>query len=416
MKTTPFLMLTLCSVAVPLLAQQAVSDIVGYEGYTLPGVAAGAVQEYPISLPFAGLMVHSGDIASAFGNSVVMPGVPALTPGLHFVHLTSGPYAGMALEITASTPGAFTVAEAPVGAFTSGMKVNLRMMQTLESVFPANQVLSNGWKAGSTTAEADTVSLWNAATQTETTFYLGTNGSWYAANGQAVNAASVSLSYPAAVMIHRRGPQPLEFLHLGTLAQPTDGWLRVYPGLNLLGKPFTSASLANSGLYDSGSDFSMQGGLNAAEADILGVYEGGIRLGAFWYDSSSTGGWRALADGQGAGSLPLPLTGGLVLQRQGPAGWLRMNGVSIAAQRAARLAPLAAAKPVPKTHAVRISRAGSQSVKLSWKAAPGQNYLVQGLAPAGSWKTVRTVRPQKREASTTLAVVSGARQFRVISQ
>ena len=250
-------------------AQQAVVDPVGFSTITIPG--GDPESKTTVGFFLVGPVVFGGELESVDGATVTLPAEPEsdFSDGGSFT-IVEGKTLGLTLEIL-SVDGAEVTLSRPVDdLIDAGDRCYMRVHDTLAMKFGPNN--EAGFKEGTSAAEADTIALWDMESQTSRAFYRHVHDGWVEAGKEEEgDKSSVPVRYPAGLLITRRHPDPISFTFVGHVPIPQRE--QVFPikrGANLLTLPFSSVRALDAyGLYEEGSEFSVQPGASAPEADVL---------------------------------------------------------------------------------------------------------------------------------------------------
>jgi hypothetical protein len=204
--------------------------------------------------------------------------------------------------------------------------VRIRSHPNLADLFGVDNRFS---LASGTSADlADNVVAWDTETQQEKVyFYHSVHQRWEEKDVNA-DAGSASLKFPYGIYIIRRSSGNLRVSLSGEISGAPI-LLPVRPGVNVFSLPINlTSSLAN--LIPASGDFPVIPGVNAAQGDLITLEEpySGLQRGPF-YLSSRPGatGWRKVGDNATDDTIePLDFLSTLIIRRDGPAGYVRVEG------------------------------------------------------------------------------------------
>jgi len=350
----------------------------------------------------SGLRIHTDDTwhPPVMGNSATA--CVAVRAGLH---------AGLTVSATAYADDVLTLLNPPGGMFATGDTIQIFPDHTLGSLFGVeNQI---GLMAGASAAEADTIGVWNAATQSSRVFYYQSESGWREAGKEAEgDRVNATVSFPGAIVINRRADAPLTFTLLGAVPMPMEQRLvPVSHGRNLISAPFSMApKVSDYELYVPGSPFSVIAAASAPEADTIRFTNFSTATESEVIYSQLGAGWRVVGTSGDAGETPVELGQAMDLQRVGPAGYIKARGISEqpAAARALMTAPDDVI-PIKR----RLPAEGG--VRLEWDASAGHSYKVQ-VQPLGQSGWQDLVAPVLATSGTGSVVCkpSGQGQIRIV--
>jgi hypothetical protein len=410
----------------------AVTEPVGYTTIQLPGASGGGTVETPFTWPLTSAVISEGPVTAIEGDTVSLQ-QPSGPGELLYLTVQTGPFAGLALNILSwQTSQILTIESPPPGAIVPGTNVRVRSRATLNSAFPPDRLLELDWRAGPTPDTTDNIVLWKGSTQTPSVFFISPAGpsgpaKWRLAD-QRGDAGNTPLTYPTALLAVRRSPQQIDLINVGHVNVLNRRWQQVWPGLNLLGTPFgtkdsPAGTLANCGLYNPGSPYSIIAGLNPAEADTVTFYNETTRMPSAWCSlGSNPASWLGTGTNAFLSNTQLPFNGPLLLYRYGPPTWVTLNYPPLwdypgpaAAARLTRsvkpaIKPAVAAAEVPIT----ILPASKNTVTLRWPSKRGSYYTIETNEGTG-WRKLSRYRATGPHL-TIRRPIAGRAIFRVLNQ
>lgn len=143
--------------------------------------------------------------SATYANDQFKPGT-ATQDNKFILEVLDGRYIGLVAYITGNTGNTFTVSQAtlPTDGALVGSKYAIRKDWTLESLFGAASA-SSPFKAGSSTANADNVNIYNQATQGYSSYFIRLSGGTYSWRDAIGNLAThVRIPYGQGVQVLRR--------------------------------------------------------------------------------------------------------------------------------------------------------------------------------------------------------------------
>lgn len=303
------------------------------------------------------------------------------------VTVRAGLHAGLTATATAHADGVLTLQNPPGDMFAVGDTIQIFPDHTLGSLFGTEN--QTGLMPGTTAGEADTIGVWDAATQSSRVYYYQSETGWREAGKEAEgDRVNATIPFPAAIVINRRAETPLVFTVLGFAPMPLEQRLfPVSPGRNLISAPFTVVTkVSDYELYVPDSPLSVIAGASAPEADTIRFTNltTATESEVIYYQLGA--GWRVVGSGADAGETPVELGQAMDLQRVGPAGYIKARGLPDQ-PAAARALVAATEEEIPiKRH---LPAAGG--VQIEWEATPGHSYVIQ-IQPLGQngWQNLAT--------------------------
>ncbi len=311
-----------------VLADTAVTAPIGAYAIKVPGKGAGESQRRTyFGLQLLPDVNFSGAAMTVSGKQLTV-GIGdhnAAVPAGHrsYVHVISGAGKGFVSDIELTTSSYIRCEKDLTGWVTPGAIVQVRPHPRLGDLFGTDNKFH--LTAGLGASAADNVVLWDPENQRERVYYFHSARSRWEEDGIAADANAVPARFPYGLYVIRRSEGTLRIGLSGSVAT-NPVLLPVKTGANVFSLPVNfSASLD---LISTTGNHKVVSGTNAKESDLL-VFEeptSGVRRGPF-YHSSRTGaeGWRE-AGVNGTASSGLDLLSTLVLQRQGEAGYLFVDG------------------------------------------------------------------------------------------
>ena len=187
-------------------------------------------------------------------------------------------------------------------------------------------------------------------------------------------------------------------------------YFQVAPGRNLISAPFTVASrIADYGLHESGSPYSMLGAESAPEADTIRFsnFSAATDSQVVYYRLGE--GWRFAGTEGDAGDTPIELGQSMDFQRRGPVGIIKALGIAEERSRSA-----ARSISVP---AVPISRMtpSAGGIQIEWTGEAGGTYQIQ-TRPTGdaAWTDLGGPVTGSGESFSSLCKPSGQGFLRIV--
>jgi len=300
---SPSLILAIASLTVGLasaVAQSVTTDPVGFTTLTAKGSSFSVV-----GLNMVKPVAYQGVVSGVAGATVTDANAnfdTALTAGKkYFVEIISGDYAGLNAEVVSWSGSSITISgdvSAIAGALT-GAGHRIRESWTLGSVFgAANQA---GLQSGATASAADVIYAVDPATGSFRLYYYQTGAlvggeGWRTPGNSFGDQSNVALYFTDGLIVQRRAGTDLNLKLVGAVKTGrTIVGLR--QGYNLVANPYpvTDINLGNSGLFASGTGFSLSAGatLNASDVVYLPRDAGGYDLYYYQVGALVGGeGWR----------------------------------------------------------------------------------------------------------------------------
>lgn len=318
------------------------TDPVGFITLTIRGTngtPAGTTSALSyVGLGMTQLVVKQGRITGAASNELV----DALATwsddqfngasGLHFIEITSGPYAGLVDDIVktvSATKKIYTANNlASLGlANITNQTYRIRKHWTIAAVFGPNN--EAGLQGGTSAATADNV-LVPDQNGNLVTYWYKTGGfppgtGWRKAADASTNVGNDPIYFGDGVVVRRRTGSTVTVKLVGAV-KLGQSILPVQTGDNFVSNPFAAnLTLNSSGLYTGNATTGLKGGSSAGTADNVLLPTGpNGSLEIYWYKDSGFPigtGWRKGSDAStNVGSTPLAIANGVVLRRKAPNG------------------------------------------------------------------------------------------------
>ena len=399
------------ALGVPLPVHAGTTDPTGYIAHTIPagtqrmiGVSLHALKGFTSNVEAVtatGLTLKDTVSADLFSES-----------DSGYLNIRVGAYAGMTTTVTSFSGKDLTLTRSMAGLVSPGDQVEVIANHTIGGLFGAAN--SVGLLPGENASEADTIGVWNSQTQSSRVFYFRTGEGWRESGNEAAgDQAGMTIPFPAALVINRRGTTPLQVTVPGVVPMPLDQrYFEVFPGRNLISAPFSKeGTIADYGLYDEGSPFSVTGGASAPDADTIRFSNLSTATDSEVIYYRLGQGWRtAGADGD-AGDTAIEIGQSMDFQRRGPAGFIKARGIPQSPSGAA-LAVQAA--PLPTVSITRTLPAAG-GVQLEWNAEAGATYQVQTqLSGENTWKNLGDPVVAQAATGSTVCRPSGQGFLRIV--
>jgi hypothetical protein len=328
----PLLRLLTCGIAVlPITggAEDAVSDPRGIYVVKIAGTQAGESQRRTylgvqlLTDPrFMGLVdgVNGDAFSLQFGATIGDSGRPC------YVHVLDGDGRGFISDIVEYRPNDLRCAADLEEWMEPFNQVAIRPHPYLSDIFGADNRFS--LTSGLAAEFADNVVAWDSATQQERVYYYHSGRQRWEEKGINADAGSALLKFPSGIYIIRRSGGNLR-MSLSGLVSGAPILLPVRPGVNVFSLPVNlSTSLAN--LIPATGDFPVIAGSNATQGDLITLEEpsSGLQKGPFYLSSRPDAtGWREVgANASNEATQALDFLSTLVIRRNGPAGFVRVEG------------------------------------------------------------------------------------------
>lgn len=396
-------------------ASAAVTDPVGYLACSIPGGSRRLV-----GVHLTQDATHSAKISSVLPQRIALP---APVQAAYFggaatlmVQVRDGQRAGITFTTTGFEGNELILDSSPSGLIFPGDTVALFPNYTLNKLFGANNTF--GLQVGETAEEADTVSLWNAASQTSRVFYLRSGEGWREAGNEAAgDRGEVTISFPEAMMVNRRGTSDLQITVAGVVPMPLEQrYFRVLPGRNLITAPFSmSPTVGGYGLYEEDSSFSVIAGASAPEADTIRFTSPNTAIESEVLYYRTGHGWRRAGTGEDADSTLVELGQAMDFQRVGEAGFIRSHGIpENPPLRALASAPVQVETP---TVPIQTLQAGAGSLSFGWSGEAGATYQIQCRPPGAAWQNLGGEVVATEGVTTTVRpVTTGGGELRIVKK
>lgn len=364
------------------------TDPVGYIIYSIPGnsetllplqLAKGvSFKDYVTEVTPSGIRFAKSIPTSAFGSV-----------GRGYMEIRIGGMAGLSIPATGFSGNFLNLERSPVGLVSTGDFASIREEQTLGELF--GRLEDVPFESGLSAESADNVSIWDARTQTSRIFYLHTGLGWREASKLAEGDKSgTPVLFPGGVIVRRRAITEVQVVVQGQVIIPLEQrYHPVWPGRNIISAPFTvSPTISNYMRPLLDAPFTVTSAASAPLSDTLRFYTYDLNTGLGSTISPvvyfGNGQWRVVGSNDDAGSFSLSLSPCLDLQRVGPAGYIRFEGVPYA-ESAATTKVAATASNVNEVRSVTLTKSGA-GLSLRWPAQAGVFYQVQARSiVAGSW-------------------------------
>ena len=373
-------------------ADEWTSDPVGFLTNTL---VANSVTLVPVNLvrdwTFAARVVEVDQQGIRFTQQI--PADVLMGVGVGFAEVREGSLAGgLKLGITGIVGDRLLLEWSPQGMIQPNDLVCIRPEWTIGGLLGSSE--SYWLEAGSNVNQADTVGLWDPATQTSRVFYFRTGQGWVEAGKESDGSkASVPIRFPGGLIIRRRAATEGSVVIWGAVPIPLSGYYVVRPGRNVVSAPFSPANRISDFLPPLDSSCGLTSGPSAPESDTLRFTRTDGSLSPVVYLRSDRT-WRAAGSDQDAGNLELTFSQCIDFHRVGPAGLLRIAGgieTAPAPAPAPRLPSDVEAAPVPPEAKIAIlSLVRSEGgLIVRWAAESGAIYQVQSRPPGESqWRDI----------------------------
>jgi hypothetical protein len=382
--------------AVPLLAAVGIAMPVGAattdpSGYISHSIPAGSQRLIGISLH--GMKGFTSTVEGVSATGLTLK--DAVSADLFsvsdsgFLDVRVGAFAGMTTTVTSFSGKELTLQGSMVGLVSPGDTVEVLANHTIGGLFGATN--SVGLLPGADASEADTIGIWNAQTQSSRVFYFRTGEGWReSGNEGAGDQARMTIPFPAALVINRRGSTPLQVTVVGGVPMPLEQrYFEVFPGRNLISAPFSAASkISEYGLYAADSPFSVIGGASAPDSDTIRFsnFSAATDSEVIYYRLGQ--GWRTAGTDGDAGNTPIEIGQSMDFQRRGPAGFIKAQGILPLSSPPSGAALAVQATPVTSVPIVSTLPAAG-GVQLEWNAEPGATYQVQTrLTAEETWENL----------------------------
>lgn len=328
------------------------------------------------------------------------------TVGLGIMEVREGRMAGLAIPATGISGNFLTLERSPLGLVSVGDRASIRKDQTLGNIFGPPEDIP--FQTGTTFEEADTVSIWDARTQSSRFFYFHTNLGWREANkANEGDKSGTPVRFPSGVIIRRRATTPVDVFLQGSVIVPYEQRFHpVWPGRNIISAPFTSAPTI--GFYIRpmlDAPHTVTIAASAPRADTLrfygfdGIDSTSISISPVVYFRNDK--WCVVGNDEDAGNTSMNFIPCLDLQRAGPAGYIRFQGAQ-ESQSAQSLAALPPVEPVTEIKPVTLTGTAAE-LTVRWPAEPGITYQVQ-TRPMGTATAWTNLEDPVVASSTTAGI------------
>jgi hypothetical protein len=406
------LLVAAAGVSVPVRA--ATTDPSGYISHTIP---AGTQRLIGVSLhDFKGFTsIVEGVSATGLTLKDTVAADLFSESDSGFLNVRVGAYAGMTTTVTSFSGKELTLTRSMVGLISPGDQVEILPNRTIGGLFGVRN--SADLLAGENPAEADTIGVWNAETQSSRVFYYRTGEGWRESGNEAAgDQAGLTIPFPAALVINRRGSTPLQVTVVGGVPMPLEQrYFEVVPGRNLISAPFSrEGTISEYGLYDEASPFSVTGGASAPEADTIRFsnLSAATDSEVIYYRLGQ--GWRTAGTDGDAGNTPIEIGQSMDFQRRGPAGFIKARGVVTESPSPSGAALAVQAAPMP-TVAIERTVPAAGGVQLEWNAEAGATYQVQTQTSAGNtWVNLGEPVVAQGTKASTICRPSGQGFLRIV--
>lgn len=369
------------------------SDPVGYIGTS---VAAHSVTLVPVNLVNQFTLVERVVAVDQQGIQFASP-IPVESLGeanAAFAEVREGAMPGLKLEIAAVAGDRLLLEWSPLGLIQPDDLITVRPSRLLGELLGSPPFYL---ETGSHAEEADTVGLWNPITQTSRIFYYKTGQGWREAGKENEgDRASTPVPFPSGLIIRRRAATGTQVVITGSVPVPYFGfhYYCVRPGRNVISAPLSnSRKLADFLGPWSDSGYGLASGPSAPESDTIRFYQSAGPGGAasslspvVYLRSDRT--WRAAGTDEDASNLSLEFSQCLDLHRVGPAGLLRLSGIT---EPSPTPSPALEAGSAPSSESIPITLLARtpSGLRVHWIAEPETVYQLQSLPPgAPQWLNI----------------------------
>lgn len=386
-----------------------VTDPSGWVTYTIP-----AESRRIVGVPLLGDTIGFTTVSEVLPNGLklaVPPTIP-LGPGSAAVLIRTGDHAGLSFTATGLVNDELILNRPPGTVVAAGDTLQIFSDHTLGQLFGTNNEAN--FLSGESAEQADTVGIWNADTQTSRVFYFQTGEGWREAGNEAAgDQAGISIPFPSALVINRRGSTPLELTVLGGVPMPLEQrYFHVSPGRNLISAPFSMAqTIADYQLFVPGSPFSVKGATSAPEADTIRFTNSytAAESEVIYYQLGS--GWKIAGSDGDAAATQVELGQAMDFQRSGPAGYIKAFGVieETPVPRALRTSA--------ETIAISRSSRVAGGVQFEWKSEAGASYQIQTqVSGRSAWEDLGEPVAANHTTATAVRTLKGAGQIRIVKK
>ena len=363
---------------------QIYTDPFGYHTMVVPGSSHGLVSIFLVNgVGFTGTVSEVTEAGVRFTSPISSSVFGSV--GLGFADVRQGVMAGLAIPSSGIEDNFLKLERSPVGLIAPGDVLGVRRERTIGETFGVSS--NEPLQPGPTAADADTLGLWDPATQSSRVFYLRTGEGWREAGKENEgDKGATPIRFPSAVILGRRSATPLTVVLSGAVPVPwTQRFHPVWPGRNLISAPFSAEATVTSYLTsDQDGPWFVTEGTSAPKADTLRFTLADGSLSPVMYFRKDAG-WRTVGSEQPVDSFALDFSKSLELQRIGGTGYVKFN---FSAGSAA-----AAAQPLVSSDVEEVAPqslgVSAEGMTLVWAAQPGEIYQVQSR-PVGStsWSKV----------------------------
>ncbi len=328
------------------------------------------------------------------------------------VQVRTGAHAGVTFTATGHQGNELILDRSPVGFVSAGDTIQVFPNHTLATLFgPEN---SAGLLGGENAGEADTIGLWNAATQSSRIFYYQTGEGWREADNEAAgDQANRVVPFPDAIMLRRRASSQLLFVVAGGVPMPMDvRYFPVLPGRNLVSAPFSAAqTVADYDLYQEGSPFSVNAAASAPDADTIRFSNSTTSADSEVIYYRLGEGWRVAGSDGDAGATRVELGQAMDFQRKGAKGIIRTRGIVEAGAKPAKAIPVSNEVPIT---GIRPAPGG---LHIEWPGVTGTAYQIQTKQPgASTWSNLGTPVIAAGSRASASCGTNGSGLIRIIRQ
>lgn len=312
--------------------------------------------------------------------ATIIPGGVFGSVGRGYMEVRTGNMAGLGIPATGFSGNFLSLERSPVGLVSPGDYVSIREEQTLGELFGRPEDFP--FQTGTSVETADNISIWDARTQSSRVFYFHTGLGWReAGKANEGDKAETPVLFPSGVIVRRRASTPVDVIVSGAVIIPmTQRYHPVWPGRNIVSAPLTTAPSINHYIRPMlDAPHTVTSADSAPKADTLRFYSlnpgppRSVSISPVIYFRNNQ--WRVAGSNDDAGNSSILLVPCLDLQRVGPAGYIRFEGVE---DPQASQSPVAAAIAAPANEVKPVTLSGSAAgLCVRWPAESGMTYQVQ---------------------------------------